>query len=397
MSKGNNILRRKAEAAKIGRESRVISPMRALCRSVERAAQLGLNLPLVVVDAQDGSLDRDSLLGQVAAGGLMVSLDQDDGAPGLIVLDLQCLTALVEVQTLGSVKEKPAAARPVTRTDAAVAMPLIDGTLSGFRQLLAESGDVAHLSGFHFGSWVSDLRQLAAQLPDAEYQTYRLNLQIGQSQRTGEVLLALPVPLPPQSAETTEAKPALTIQDGVMDAPATLETILHRQELSLDQIALLKPGDVLTIPLAALSEVRLHTGDRQVVASGVLGKLGGNRAVRLTSFGPPRTVGAPQMAVKLPQLSQVDLSDPALVEPPRPRRAPPAPVAAEKPAPKVEKPKEVQKVIREDPTGTEALLSELGLSDLDAPMNALSLGSLDEEEQGAGTFMKDLPVPVRSK
>ena len=54
-------------------------------------------------------------------------------------------------------------------------------------------------------------------------------------------------------------------------------------------------------------------------------------------------------------------------------------------------------IAREDPTGTEALLSELGLSDLgdDVQMgsDALSLGALDEPAVGSDPLAAALPQP----
>lgn len=406
MNVPNDILRRKAEAAREDREARVMSPRRALRRALCRAAELGLSLPLSVTGVEEASPDRDQLLAQIDEGGLLVLLDQADGPPGLIILDLQLLAALIEVQTLGQVFAKPAAARPVTRTDAAVAMPLIDGTLSGFAQLLADSAEGGPLSGFHFGHWVKDLRTLAAQLPDGEYRLFRLSTGIGSGDRAGQMLLALPCLPPPEPAKPDPARPQNGgLRDEVLDAPARLDTILHRLEMSLDEVSALKPGDVLTLPLRALGEVRLHTGDRQIVASGVLGQLGGNRAVRLTGFGLPRLASAPAMVEPVAKLAQVDLADPGLIEQARPRKTPAAPKSAPVPAPiaapAVKRPAAeaapqapAPHSPREDPTGTEALLSELGLADLDGGLPSLpALGPLDGPDPGSGSFMEDMPRP----
>ncbi|MDF1803154.1 FliM/FliN family flagellar motor C-terminal domain-containing protein [Thalassovita sp.] len=399
MTLRNDILRRKALAAKEDREARVMSTRRALTRALGRAAELGLNLPLVIGEVEETKLDRDSLLAQVEEGGLMVSLDRDDGPPGLIVLDLQFLAALIEVQTLGRVFDKLASARTVTRTDAAVAMPLIDGTLTGFDRLLEETDGATSFAGYHFGAWVKDLRTLAAQLPDGEYTLFQLSVRIGAGDRAGQMLVALPY-VPPIEEPVAEQPPAQALfREEVMDAPARLETILYRLDMSLDAVAALKPGDAVTVPLKSLGEIRLHTGDRQIVASGVLGQVDGSRAVRLTGFGQPRITAAPASLEQLPNMKNVDLADAGLVESPRQRQpvSPPAPPASAEqkvpiaPVPVVQTPPQLSP--RDDPTGTEALLNELGLGDLeDASSGALALGPRSADDHGSGALMQDLSL-----
>lgn len=406
MGNPSDILKRKAEAAREDRETRVMSARRALRRALTRAAELGLHLPLSVRGVEERAMDRDTLLAGLEPGGLFVSLERDAAPPGLIMLDVQLLSALIEVQTLGQVFDKAAKDRKVTRTDAAVAMPLIDGTLTGFDQLMMGQEGAQPLAGYHFGAWQKDLRLVQASLPDGEYTLFRLSVVLGHGDRHGEMSLALPVV--PEPAPVPEAQPSKrpSLREEVLDAPARLETVLHRQVMSLEEIAALKPGDVLPLPLRCLSEVRLHTGDRQTVASGVLGQIGGNRAVRLTGFGQPRIASAPASLDSLPNLKAVDLADAGLVEQPRPRKSQPDPspqqTKSELPSQKAERPSTPDTatpaappppaVIRDDPTGTEALLSELGLSDLgDAGSSGLGLGPVGEDDLGAGSFMADLP------
>lgn len=376
-----------------------MSTRRALIRALGRAAELGLNLPLVIGEVEETKLDRDSLLDRVEDGGLMVSLDRDEGPPGLIVLDLQFLAALIEVQTLGRVFDHPASARPVTRTDAAVAMPLIDGTLAGFDRLLEDTEKATSFAGYHFGAWVKDLRTLAAQLPDGDYTQFQISVRIGGGDRAGRMLVALPF-VQPIEEQASERGPAQALfREEVMDAPALLETILYRLDMSLDAVAGLRPGDIVTVPLKSLGEIRLHTGDRQIVASGVLGQVDGNRAVRLTGFGQPGITAAPAALEQLPKMKNVDLADAGLVEPQKPRKpiSPSAPQASVEPkahsvpVPVAQTTPELRP--RDDPTGTEALLNELGLSDLEgATGGAPSLGPLSADDRATGSFMQDLSL-----
>ncbi|MBT25178.1 FliM/FliN family flagellar motor switch protein [Thalassobius sp. S69A] len=421
MNNPNDILRRKAKAAKEGREAKLMSPSRALRRALTRAAELGLQLPLTVTSVEEETLERDALLPHIEEGGLIVTLERDAGPPGVIMLDMQLLSALVEVQTLGRVFDKMASARPMTRTDAAVAMPLIDGTLTCFDQLLDGQENAAPLAGYHFGAWLRDLRRLQAQLPDGEYTLFHAQALIGAGEgREGRLILALPVVAPAPQPETPGEPASASIREEVLDAPARLETVLHSAQMSLEQASALKPGDVLRLPLESLQEIHLHTGDRKIVATGVLGQIGGNRAVRLTGFGLPRVTGRKGKKDSRLGLERVDLADAGLVETPRarvpdtplppknivePLQAKPGsqqqakPIVQQAPPP-VSEPAmqaDLPAIAREDPTGTEALLSELGLSDLgdDVQMgsDALSLGALDEPAVGSDPLAAALPQP----
>lgn len=413
MNPKNDILRRKAEAAKIEREARTMSPRRGLCRSLCRAAELGLNLPLSVSEVQEIEFTRDSLLAAVEGDSLLVILDHAEGAIGLVVLDLQMVASLVEVQTLGQVAAHPASGRQLTRTDAAVAMPLIDGTLAGFDRLLIEEGTQSGFSGFHFGAWVKDNRALAAQLPDGAYTCFRLATNIGAGERAGYMMLALPtVEVPPEAAPPKGTAGKSTVRSEVLEAPVRLETVLHRLELSLDEIGELKPGDTLPLPLRAFNDIKVLSSDRKPVATGVLGQIDGYRAIRLAGVGQPR-IGAPAAAAleQAANSTQIDLADHGLVAPSKPRR--PAAInqvtsemtkvagqksEVENSPPSVPATPELSAKPQADPTGTEALLSELGMSDLpfDQTMSR-SFEQLPASGRETGSFVDELPAPVDKK
>ena len=61
----------------------------------------------------------------------MVLLDGPCGARGAVRIDTALLAALIEMQTTGRVTGRAFGGRAVTRTDAAIAAPLIDAALAG--------------------------------------------------------------------------------------------------------------------------------------------------------------------------------------------------------------------------------------------------------------------------
>lgn len=286
----------------------------ALQRALHRAAHLGLGLPIDVLGAQSVQVGRTGVLSGVQPGDLIVALEQDSGQSGVMALSLDLLSALIEVQTLGAVSKSAAQPRALTSTDAAVAMPLIDGTLTGFETLLPRcDGDA--MPGFHFREWVPNETVLAAQLADAAYDLFDVQIGIGAGERLGRLVLALPVrPDPPlaQTEDTPENGSCDTLKAEVLEAQVRLDTVLHRVEMPLHQVGALKPGDVLTLPARALSEVTLHAGPRRMVAKGMLGQISGKRAVCVSSRPEQRpTPSSPEQQAAT--MAEVDLADPGLV------------------------------------------------------------------------------------
>lgn len=310
MKETSSILKLKA-ASQAVRDSAILTPETALQRAVYRAAHLGLGLTLDITGAHSAPQTRDGVLDLVQPNDLLVRLEQDGDGPGVMVLDLDLISALVEVQTLGVVAKRAATARALTSTDAAVAMPLIDGALTGFEALMPRSKG-APPAGFHFGTWIRDPGLLAAQLPDGAYDTFELTLRIGTGDRVGRLALALPVPPEPEPEDQVSEVGQARLTEEILEASARLDVVLHRLEMPLGDIGALKQGDVLTFPLNTLSRVTLHGGDRKPVATAVLGQLSGQRAVCLNRLGSGQAA-QPSLAEQAQTMTNVDLADPGLI------------------------------------------------------------------------------------
>ncbi|SER00270.1 FliM/FliN family flagellar motor C-terminal domain-containing protein [Thalassovita taeanensis] len=368
--RSDTVLRRKTAASKEWHEARVMSPRRALRLALCRTAEVGLSLPLAVSGVERFRTDHGSLMAMLDESGLMVCVEAPGQVRGVMVLDLQILTALIETQTIGYIISRSAQMRPTTRTDAAISMPLVDGTLREFEAELARQEDASWTKGFRFASWVEEKRALGVALTATTFETFHLTLDIGDGDRKGEVLLALPRPDPvfqPAPESKVDAQDA-GLGRGLMEAKAKLDAVLLRRAMSLEEVGQLRVGDVLMIPPRALAEVQLEGVGRQVVASGSLGQINGNRALRLTALGAPNSAEQAPEGEASEQVS-VDLADAGLIEQKKkPRMARPAdvPMAATE-IPLLGDGAEEGASLTQD---TEALLSELGL-DL-----------LEEHEQG---------------
>lgn len=264
-----------------------MSPERALRLALERWAggELGVMLSVTGVET------RTELAGTLAADlpdpALILLLDGPGDVPGALVLDPQLSAALVEAQTMGRVSPRPAPPRAPTRTDAAMAAPMVAGVFARLADMPAEAGQ--WVQGYRYGAMVEDARALSLALGTGDYRVMRLGCDLGPD-RAGELVLALPAPRPsadPDAAGDAEpgaaARPAL--RDSLLAAPARLDAVLCRVSVPLSQMHGLRPGEVLALPAGVLNAARLEAVPGRAVARATLGQIRGQRALRLHGTG----------------------------------------------------------------------------------------------------------------
>ena len=280
-------LRRKAMIARHEQDARMMSPLRALRLAAEKAADESFSLVLSVQPIARSETDHAGLLEQIPDGVLLLLLDGPDGRVGVMTLDAALLAALIEMQTVGQVLARPLRDRPLTRTDAAMAAPLVDGVLLRMSQHLADHPDRHWACGYRFGAMIEDRRSLGLALGAPDYHVFRLPLDIADGVRAGELMLALPQHVEPEvpvsDAGQGEVSPHLQLR--VLEAPVRLDAVLCRLSLPLADIGRLAVGDVLALPADALRVIAIEGVGRRRVATARLGKLDGMRALCLTLPG----------------------------------------------------------------------------------------------------------------
>lgn len=293
------VLRRKARAARVAHEARAMSPERALRVALERCASGDLGFMLSVTGVETRQEPSETLAADLPDPALILLLDGPDGVPGAMVLDLQMTAALVEAQTMGRVSNRPAALRAPTRTDAAIAVPLVDGVFARLVSLL--DGEGAGVAVYRYGAMIEDGRTLTLALGTGEYRLMRASIELGPD-RAGEAVIALPVPpAGPQAAGGGDARPrpedSKQLRDSLLGAPARLEAVLCRLTLPLAQMRMLRVGDTVPLPAGVLRRTRLESAPNRLVARAVLGQMRGQRALRLYGVSGGKPVDPPEDAV----------------------------------------------------------------------------------------------------
>lgn len=300
-----------------------MTPARAVRLALARAADELFDLPLVVTGVQVSRIMQDMVPAQIDDQWLITVLDGSDGAVAVAAIDMPFLGALVECQTLGRVSSRPIEARRSTQTDAALFAPLIDSTLSGMGGALAIRGGDIQSDGFRFGARIESARMLGLLLQAAEFHLFRLDVDLGDGAKQGEMVLALPVP---SRSETADASDGMQRRDtghaggdervgskeksGLMDAEVCLDAVLWQFAMPLSEIEGLAVGDFLAFPKDALSKVQLESGRECLPGSFQLGHKGGFRAVRLNAAATDREYPSPATSENR-QASETSLADAA--------------------------------------------------------------------------------------
>ncbi|MEN9060320.1 FliM/FliN family flagellar motor C-terminal domain-containing protein [Ponticoccus litoralis] len=295
----DDILGQKAQAAQRAFEARGMSLAKALRRALSRTADVLWDLALVTQSVAVEMLDQDGVVAALTPGDLLLLLDGPDGALGLVLVDRQVMTGLIEVQTIQQVTQMPLdTERVLTPTDAAMMAPLLDGALDRLADSLAEHPLHGQLQGYRFGAMVEDARTASLLLDGAAYRVFTAEVDLALGRRRGVLKLILPERKPRRGADAPPPEDLPGPHEALLSrVPAKLDAVLTRVRLPLNRARALKPGDLLPLASDALGRVEVMAGPGHLVARGRLGKINGLRAVRLTW---PVAGGGRGMALPLP-------------------------------------------------------------------------------------------------
>jgi flagellar motor switch protein FliM len=280
-----SVLRRKLAATeKTASRPNPRSLLWVLRLALARSAADLCDLPLAVTDARQTICEQTDLAGCLSDDRLLILLDGADGQVGAVSLDSASVSALIQQQTLGKIRENYETTRSYTNTDAAMIAPLINRTLDRALAQSDETEDLHILTGYRFGARVADVRTLILAMSGTQFRVIDLTLDIALGRLHGHICLILPnVPDPAFSVkpiQTNTAKgPTLKDATGVMRAE--LRAVVCRLTLPLTKLSELKQGDMISLPDRNFNHTELISLDGRQVARGKLGQASGARAVRL--------------------------------------------------------------------------------------------------------------------
>lgn len=289
-----SVVHRKARATREGGDSRHMSLARAIRLSLAREADQLFDLALTVATVEQRRVELGDVASALQEDGLLAVLEGEGGRLGAVSLDPQFLAALIEVQTTGKVGAGPLRSRVATPTDAAMALPLIDGLFKESDAMLAEALGDHEPSRFRYVEQIADLRSLGLILTAPGFDFFRLTLDLGPGARMGRMDLLLPhverVHGGVSSREVMQGGDG-NLREAAINAPVVLDTVLARISQPLKEIWALRPGSLIELPGDSLHAVQLLGTNGHLVAEARLGQLNGWRAICLqSSSGAPLPV-----------------------------------------------------------------------------------------------------------
>ena len=279
-----NLMRRMAGALP---EEAVESPLtssRAVRLVLTKAANDTAGLAITVSSVAEEVTRLDDALSTLTDNLMLVGLHRERQLAGLIAVDMQFRSAVMEVQTTGALFAAVAEDRAPTRTDKVLCDPFVAAFVSSFPVAVTGTPFEGWCDGVVADEQIGSLREAGLMLDDGDYRIVRMTMDFGVADRQGLLVLVLPLVVESPMTDLTP-DPLIdwdsAFQEVVGDAPASLEAVLHRFSLPLAQAQALEVGTVLPLTGCSVNSVRLVAPDGQKVAEAKLGQSAGQRAVRL--------------------------------------------------------------------------------------------------------------------
>lgn len=290
-----SVLQRKAGAGRPSSGIPRLSATRALGNALRRAGQDVARVLIAVPSVDQGKAVLDEVLDDLPDNALLCLVEGPNSSFGLAVLDLNLMAGLVEAQTIGNVSKAAVADRAPTRTDAAICADFVDRMLECFEVEAhgAKLDIVPQVSGYRYALPIMDPEVISLTLANVHYHRFRAELDLAGGAKQGVLTVILPCEAPAstkQTPATDGCAPEHTIADVAMSCRAELQAILHQVHLPVTDVANLEVGMMIPVPLQALGQVALLDPDGEVVTTCRLGRMHGQRALRIGPATDPRVV-----------------------------------------------------------------------------------------------------------
>ncbi len=264
-----------------------MSPAKALRQAVARAAEDVAGMEASVSGFVQEITTVEQIVDRLKEPHLIYLTEGPDRAVGLALLNAQAMAAVIEQMTTGRVVPSQADPRQATRTDAVIVATILDRILEIFDEGLAQITDAPQVAGYRQSVALEDGRAITMALEDMPYRLYRLALDFGRGAKSGELSLIFPCDPTGQGANASvmQAQWRANWRHAVMQSEVSVEAVLHRFTIPLDELGSLAAGTYVPVPVECVGRVSLEGSDRRCVATGKLGQCGGHRAIRLAA-GP---------------------------------------------------------------------------------------------------------------
>ena len=264
----------------------------------------------MVIDCEVRKLSR--VLEQIPVPAMIGLIDVKGARDmALINIGMDLLFHIVDLRMGGDPAAAPMPiARSVTSLDAGLCEDFIKAVVEAFEAALrlnlgAQMGSAMKLSGFE-----QHVTMVRIAPEHSDVLVLRLSLDLGEAARTGEFDLVLPLSVLDAYRASAPVKAAAGpgksdiwsrhMARAAADAPVRVRAVLHREQMALEALQGLAPGDVLPLPREARERVEIRIEGRPEagpLAEGRLGAVDGRKALKLTGNPDPVVLDALRRAL----------------------------------------------------------------------------------------------------
>ena len=261
-----------------------LTAARAVKLALTRAAEQSIKLIISVETITEETKAFDPLMAALNDDMVLLWLDEGDEHRGVLAFDKEMSAGIVEMRTLGRVREAQGPDRRQTAADISLAAPVFTTLLAQLEQTTSATVLDGWTAGVKIGERVESVRAISLALPENTFRYMAVQVDLGAGERKGMMWIALP---DAQAAPIAASDPvdvadwAKEMEETVMEAPVVLEAILHRSKFPLSLLAELSVGQEIPLPGCRVSSVKLESLDHAIVARGRIGQMAGNIAVRI--------------------------------------------------------------------------------------------------------------------
>lgn len=290
-----SVMRRKAGAGRPPPEIGRMTPARMLRSAIAQAAEDSLGLIAKVLRVDERRTSLTAFAESLPENALLILCEGPEDQFAMVVLDAECMAALIEVQTTGRVIPSPANPRAPTRTDALLAADFIDLVLELFETGAAEAELplAAAIAGYRYALPLADTRAMLMTLVDAPYRLFEMQIDLGEGAKEGQMIILMPLETARPAAGASNAAWQQDLFEAVKGTHVELQAVLARKRMSLREVSQLCVGATITLPREVVSRVQIEGLDGAGVSFGRLGQSGGFRAICIDQ---PGAEVAPELA-----------------------------------------------------------------------------------------------------
>lgn len=241
-----------------------------------------IDLKVEVSGLNISEASEEELLAALLPDDLCFLLHASGRDSGVCVVSAGLWAGIVENLIFGQVTDSKPEERKPTQTDAAIVGEMLDRWLSSADRECSEAGMPIGLNGYRRDQALISARACELEIEPGGFDVTRISLSLGEGVKTGSLTVYLP-----QIREKVVHDTKAIMRRNVHEIAPPLSAILTRRSISYDHVQALQVGDVIDIPLSAMSEVALEAKDGSTVTKGRLGQMNGLRAVRLMEGASP--------------------------------------------------------------------------------------------------------------